>query len=65
MNTKLSDQFGELKCEIQDVKREWHDSCTSQCLGPVADHFKEEIIDLTVKMDDTREALGEPKEIEY
>jgi len=65
MKTTLRDRFGELKCEIEDVREEWHDSCTSQCLGPIADHFKEEIIDLTMKMDDTRESLGEPIAIEY
>lgn len=62
---ELRKDLGALRFKIHEVKDTMHCDCHLACLGPKADHYKEDVIDLTVKMDEIKEDLGEPIEMEY
>ncbi|MHB8842489.1 MAG: hypothetical protein ACYC56_12020 [Candidatus Aquicultor sp.] len=56
----------DLREQIHEVRDEWHTTChVSQCLDLVMDNYIEKVIDLTEEIDETREKLGEPIEVEY
>lgn len=66
MRSALSIKEDDLRVLIHEVRDEWHNTChVSPCLGPVMDNYIEKVIDLTEKMDEIKEELCEPKELEY
>lgn len=66
MRSTLSIKEDELRTQIHEVRDEWHNKChVAPCLGPVMDNYIEKVIDLTEQMDEIKEELCEPKELEY
>jgi len=60
----LHKEFEELAKKAHQIEDEMHRPETG-CMTPEIDHLKEELISVTMKMDEIKEQMGEHIEINY
>lgn len=60
----LHKEFEDLMKKAHTIEDKMHRPDTG-CMTPEVDHLREELIDVTLRMDEIKEEMGEHIEIEY